>query len=159
VVITVALGQPDDGRLRHELMQRLGIATDVDSRMAATRIGGRIWFGATAPRGGDVDRLLQGMEDVLHALRRDGLTQQEIDNAVGLLRAQELRPAGDSLGLARQLALFEVYVHDATFLPRELELLQAVTPAEVLAFVRKHMTDANRIDFFGNPAPEPTKPE
>ncbi|MGE5047710.1 MAG: M16 family metallopeptidase [Deltaproteobacteria bacterium] len=149
-VLTVILGAGDNARLRRDLIRGVGVAGEVDSRQAATRLGGRIWLAATAHEDGDIDRLEQALKHELETLRQDGVTQQEVDDAVKLLRTAELREARSAVERARQLALFEVRAHDGDFLTRELEQLRAVTPESVLAFIREHMTDANRIDLLGD---------
>jgi zinc protease len=127
-------------RLGVRIRQKDGLSYGVTSRFSASALDRRASFGITAicnPK--NIDRLRQDVQEELDRLLRDGVTQEELDNArQGYLQARKVARSTDT-ALAGQLATLR---YEGRTMARQAELekkIAALTPEQIVAAWRKHI--------------------
>jgi len=135
-------------RLGVRIRQKDGLSYGVTSRFSASALDRRASFGITAicnPK--NIDRLGQDVQEELARLLRDGVTQEELDNArQGYLQARKVARSTDTALaglLSNQRYQGRTMAHEA-----ELEKkIEALTPGQIAAALRKHI-DPKKLVIF-----------
>jgi len=127
-------------RLGVRIRQKDGLSYGVTSRFSASALDQRASFGITAicnPK--NIDRLRQDVQEELDRLLRDGVTQQELDNArQGYLQARKVARSTDT-ALAGQLTTLR---YEGRTMARQAQLekkIEALTPEQIVTALRKHI--------------------
>jgi zinc protease len=92
------------------------------------------------------------MSDVLHNIRRDGVTSEELDRAKAQLRARLIFDNDSITNIAHQLGYFET-VGSVDLFTGLRPRIEAVTVEEVADVVRSLLTDSNRTVAWFDPVP------
>jgi zinc protease len=135
-------------RLGVRIRQKDGLSYGVTSRFSASALDRRASFGITAicnPK--NIDRLGQDVQEELARLLREGVTQEELDNArQGYLQARKVARSTDAALaglLSNQRYQGRTMAHEA-----ELEKkIEALTPGQIAAALRKHI-DPKKLVIF-----------
>jgi zinc protease len=149
-VVAAVLEEGRSSRLYKSLVGQ-GLASKVATNAFSNALGGGFSISLTGLEGSQPEDLQQALQSQLDKLRGDPPSQEEIDVAVRKLVTNRLRYVEPLGARADRFVLYELYTGDAGFLPRELALLRAVTPAAAQAFVRERLPDAARIELSTRP--------
>jgi zinc protease len=157
-------------RLYQTLVVDKKLASDVSASQDSNQLSGIATIGATAATGKTIAELESALANAVATLEKSGPTALELERAkrsilVSTLKSLELLngPGGES-GRAGLLQRFQHYTGDAGYLPRWVEQIDKVTPADVQRVLREHLAPDKRITVVTQPkpkAPVPTgaKPE
>ena len=112
---------------------------------AQQRRGPALFGVAGVPRPGvKVEDLEKGIDDEIEAIKKDGVTQAELDK----VRTQFLRGAiqtrGSVLGLANQIGTATIWYNDPNLINTAYEKLTAVTAEQVKQVAQKYLVPAHR---------------
>lgn len=146
VALTVGaniLGGLSSSRLDNILVRDEKIAVGVSAGNFSFQRVGLLNVGATAAPGVDPAAVEARMNEVIDRFIAEGPTEDEVRRAAtqevaGTIRG--LEQVGGFGGKAVTLASGEVFVGDADFYARQLEILATLTPAEVQAAMQQWMT-------------------
>lgn len=146
VALTVGasiLGGLSSSRLDNKLVRDEKIAVGVSAGNYSWQRIGLIEVGATAAPGVDTATVETRLNEIIAEFIEQGPTEDEVRRAAtqdvaGTIRG--LEQVGGFGGKAVTLASGQVYVGDADFYAKQLEILATLTPAEVQAAMKKWMT-------------------
>ncbi len=116
----------------------------------ALGIGGWFQVSVTAAHGHTIDELAPVVQQILDDVKKNGVTLDEIERARRNLIADKLRSVeriGGFGGKADLLNLYQTFLGDPGYLPRDLARYRAVTPEAVKAFANKYLADDRRIEL------------
>jgi zinc protease len=127
-------------RLGVRIRQKDGLSYGVTSRFSASALDRRASFGITAicnPK--NIDHLRQDVQEELERLLRDGVTQEELDNArQGYLQARKVARSTDT-ALASLLSNLQYQGRTMTHEAELEKKIEALTPNQIAAAYRKHI--------------------
>lgn len=149
-------------RLYQKLVVEKKLASDVSASQDSNQLSGIVTIGATAATGKTVPELERALGEALSALEKSGPTAVELDRAkrgilLSTLKSLELLngPGGES-GRAGLLQRFAHYTGDPGYLPRWVEQIEKVTPADVQRVLREHLSADKRVTVVTEPKPAAT---
>lgn len=147
-------------RLYQTLVVDKKLASDVSASQDSNQLSGITTIGATAATGKTVAELESALGEAVAALEKSGPTALELERAkrsilVATLKSLELlNGGGGESGRAGLLQRFQHYTGDAGYLPRWVEQIDKVTPADVQRVLREHISPAKRITVVTQPKPK-----
>lgn len=151
-------------RLYQTLVVQKKLASDVSASQDSNQLAGITTIGATVATGKSLAELETALAEALTALEKSGPTAAELDRAkrrilVSTLQSLEILngPGGES-GRAGLLQRFAHYTGDPGYLPRWVEQIQKVAPADVQRVLREHLSADKRVTVVTQPrakAPPP----
>jgi predicted Zn-dependent peptidase len=97
------------------------------------------------PRPGvKIEDLEKSIEDEIDAVKKDGITQQELEKVRTQLLRQAIQTRSSMLFLANQIGSATVFYNDPNLINTAYEKLIAVTPEQVKAAAQKYLVPAHR---------------
>jgi zinc protease len=148
-------------RLYQTLIVDKKLASEVSANQDSNQLAGIVTLGATAATGKTVAELETALNDALGKLEKDGPTPVELERAkrsilLSTLKSLELLngPGGET-GRAGLLQRFAHYTGDPGYLPKWVEQIEKVTPADVQRVLREHLSAAKRVTVVTQPRPKP----
>jgi zinc protease len=160
-------------RLYQTLVVEKKLASDVSASQDSNQLSGITNVGATVATGKSLSELEAALAEALATLAKTGPSAAELERAkrrilVSTLQSLEILngPGGES-GRAGLLQRFAHYTGDAGYLPRWVEQIEKVTPADVQRVLREHLSADKRVTIVTQPrakapptpAPASAKPE
>ena len=142
------LGEGRTSRLYRSLVFEKKIASQVNTGSIVTRIAGILIVDAVASSGHTADELLPAVQAILDDVKKNGVTEAELERAKRKLLAGKLREVeriGGFGGKADLLNAYQMYAGDPGFLPKDLARYRAVTTEDVKAFANKYLPDDHRL--------------
>jgi zinc protease len=142
-------------RLYQELVQKRQIASDVSADNDSHLLGGIFGIEATVKDGHTTGELAPIIEQLLDAVRKNGVTDDEVDRAKRVILAGKLRGLeriGGFGGKADLLNHYEMYQGDPGYLGKDLARYRAVTADAVKAFANKYLLLDRRVILDIQPA-------
>ena len=139
---TEVLGGGKTSRLYQKLVDELQIATSATSSIEEHELMSFYSVTVDAKEDADLDRVQSEMENVISAFLLKGPTVKELDRAKNSIKAGVIRgleKVGGFGGQAVTLAQGELYAGDPAFIEKQLDWLDAATPADVLRAARDVM--------------------
>lgn len=133
-------------RLHRVLVEEREIASSIES--ASGFPGARypnlfVFFASPrAPHG--TAELETALLEELERLRREPVSDREIEKAKNIYRAQILREMSSNEGFASLLSYFEIIAGDFRYLSRQLEEMEKVTPADIRRVAGAYFVEKNR---------------
>jgi len=107
---------------------------------------------AVARPGVKIDDVEKAIDDEIESVKKDGVTQQELDKVrTQLLRAQ-IQTRSNVLFLANQIGTATVYYNDPNLINTAYEKLSAVTTDQVKQVAQKYLVPAHRSVVITAPA-------
>jgi len=94
--------------------------------------------------------MLPVVEQIVDEVKKNGVTDAEVERARRNIIANRLRTVeriGGFGGKADLLDLYETFLGDPGYLPRDIARYRAVTPAAVQAFANKYLLDGKRVEL------------
>ena len=128
------LGGGQDSRLYQRLVYRDQIATSAEAAVQTNEIGGQLQIVATAPPGGDLDKIERAVNEEVNRLLREGPTPEElrrIKTSTYAAMVQALDKVGGGEGQAGLLAANETYHGNAAHYKIELAWQREATADQV----------------------------
>ena len=157
-VLSSILSGGRSGRFYQHLVHDKQLALNA-AAFAATRRGPGLFNVAALPRPGvKMEDLEKALDEEIEAIKKDGVTQQELDK----VRTQYLRTAiqtrVSTLGIANQLGTVTVFYNDPNLINTAYEKLISVTAEQVKQAAQKYLVPAHRtivitLPGAGNAAP------
>lgn len=114
-----------------------------------------ILFYAQSTPNTDLTTLGQALGREIERLKQEPVSQEELERAQNQLQASLLRSLDSNQGMAESLAAYEVKTGDWRYLFQQLEMVAAVTPADIQRVARQTFTAENRTIGRILPADDP----
>ncbi|HEX8844055.1 MAG TPA: pitrilysin family protein [Pyrinomonadaceae bacterium] len=141
-------------RLYRRLVYEKQIAQDVNAFNQSTLLGSILTIQATAKPGVKPEDLEKAIDEELDAVRKEGVTQDQVDRARNLIQTQIVRgleTLGGFGGVADRLNQYNHYLGDPDYLARDLERYEKATPASVQKIAREKLSSSTRAVVYGVP--------
>src|SRR3954462_2591542 len=161
------LGGGTSSRLYKKLVYEQQIAQSVSALQYSLMLGSLFEIPVTARPGHTVDELQRALDAELEAFRRDGPQDAEVErarNSIETRMVAQLENLGGFGGVADRLNMYNHFLHDPGYLPKDAERHRAVTPASVKTFAGQQLRNDARAIVHAIPgeqdlgAPVPTPP-
>jgi len=147
-MLSFILADGKTSRLYRSLVFEKKLASEVDAVSVGTRIAGYFSVDAVATSGHTAEELLPAVQAVLDDVRRNGVTEAELDRVKRKVTAAKLRAVeriGGFGGKADMLNAYEMYTGDPGYLPKDLQRYRAVTREQVKEFANRYLLDDRRL--------------
>jgi len=142
------LGEGKSSRLYRKLVYEKQIAQSVDCEINSLKLASVFGCDVTARPGTTVEQLQAAFDEELDTLRRTGPTEAELDGA----RNQQLsrligglQRLGGFGGIADRMDLYNFYLNDPGYLPKDIKRYQAVTVASITSFAQSSLGNNQRV--------------
>ncbi|MFB3926168.1 MAG: M16 family metallopeptidase, partial [Syntrophales bacterium] len=145
-VIEVLLSRGRTSRLYSTLVERKGLAESVETAngFPGSRYANLFAIFA-APRS---PHTAQELESEIYAeiekLKKEPVTRTELDKVKNQIRMDYLRDLDSNLGMAGKLSYYESVAGDYRYMIRHTEIIEKITPEDVMAAARKYLNRENR---------------
>src|SRR6185295_2472077 len=149
------LGDGRTCRLYKRLVLEKKLAAGVDAANTTTRIAGIFNVDVVANAGFTNEQLLPEVQAILDDVKKNGVTEAELERAkrkVTAARLREVERIGGFGGKADLLNAYEMNAGDPGFLPKDLARYRAVTAQQVKDFANAYLPDDHRLIQFVVPA-------
>ncbi|HZN93320.1 MAG TPA: pitrilysin family protein [Myxococcales bacterium] len=147
-ILQLILGEGRTSRLYRSLVFEKKIASGAYAVNYTTRIAGWFQLDAIANSGHTNEELLPAVQAILDDVKKNGVTEVELERAKRKMVASRLRMVeriGGFGGKADLLNAYQMYAGDPGFLPKDLARYRAVTTEDVKAFANKYLPDDHRL--------------
>lgn len=112
---------------------------------AQARRGPGLFNVVAIPRPGvKLEDVEKALDDEIEAVKKDGVTQQEIDKVHTQLLRQSIQTRGSALRLANQIGTDTIFYNDPNLINTMYDKLSAVTAEQVKQAAQKYLVDAHR---------------
>ncbi|HEX8440166.1 M16 family metallopeptidase, partial [Archangium sp.] len=156
-VLANALGTGKSSRLYKRLVLEKGLATSVSASQQSLGAQSVFSLEAVARPGISSDALVKELDAVLDEVRRDGISQQDLNRARTRFETQMLaglQSVGGFGGKADVLQSYNHYVNDPGYLDEDLARYDAVTTDSVRDFARQYLKPDARVVLHAVPTPK-----
>ncbi|HEY7406291.1 MAG TPA: pitrilysin family protein [Candidatus Angelobacter sp.] len=120
---------------------------------AQNRRGPGLFNVVALPRPGvKMDELEKALDDEIEAVKKDGITQQELDKVRTQFLRQAIQTRGSVLFLANQIGTLTVFYNDPNLINTAYDKLMAVTADQVKQAAQKYLVPAHRSVVITMPA-------
>lgn len=127
-------------RLYKRLVRELELASEVRVFVTPFADPGLVEFYASGREGVTAEQLLEVLSDELEALRRDGVTQSELNRAQARFELGLLHSLETADGKANTIGFYDCLLQAPAAAFDRLVASSGVSPDEVLAFSRRYLT-------------------
>jgi zinc protease len=164
-IASTVLGGGKSSRLYKKLVYEQQIAQAVTVQQNSLMLGSVFSIEATARPGHTAEELEKSIDAELATFRQSGPQQSEVDRARNVIETrmvQGLENLGGFGGVADRLNMYNHYLGDPGYLPKDIQRYRDVTPASVKTFVDEQLPPNARVVVYGEPgtpdlgAPVPT---
>jgi zinc protease len=142
-VLDNILSRGKSSRLYKSLVYQNQIAQSVSARQSGSEIAGTFDIQVTAKPGHNLTEMEDSVNQILSGVLKNGVTQQEIDNALTSVEVQIVNSAATVLGKANTLSAYYSYTGDPNNINKQMDLFKGITPDEVLKVAKKYLTQPN----------------
>jgi zinc protease len=145
----------ESSRLYQSLVRTQQIAQQADLDLELNTEGGRLTLLAIGSDKGTSENLEKALLAELKKVQDEGVTAKELEKAKNQLisRAVRQRETNDGKAIAIERAV--AYLGDPKAVNREVQLLQAVTAADIQRVMKQYFKDNNRVVIYYNQAKQP----
>jgi zinc protease len=150
----ILLSQGRSSRLYQSLVYQQQVAQSANANADLKEDLGLFELTAIVAAGKKVEDAEKSLIAEVQKLQDAPVSSAELDKAKNQLITSELRQRETNLGKAQALGGAAVLRGDANHVNTELDLLQAVTAADVQRVAKKYFTDSNRYVFYYLPQPK-----
>jgi zinc protease len=91
-----------------------------------------------------IEDLEKAIDDEIEAVKKDGVTQQELDKVRTQLLRGAIQTRVSTLGLANQIGTATIFYNDPNLINTAYEKLTAVTAEQVKQAAQKYLVPAHR---------------
>lgn len=152
-LLSSILGGGQSSRLYRSLIREQQIAQQAYFDLELNRDGGRMSFFGIANEKGSSEKLEKAWLAELEKIQKDGVTEQELQKVKNSSVAAAIDRRETNDGRARLIEAAITYNGDAKAVNREVELVQAVTPADIRRVANQYMKANNRVVINYSQAP------
>lgn len=117
------------------------IASDVRGWVSTFRDPGLFELGYTARGGIEAERLEQLQDEVLAAVTRELVSDDELSRAKSRLELHEIEAIESNQGKAEQIGFYDTVLGDATEVFRRIEATRRVRPEDIRRVARRYLRD------------------
>lgn len=149
---SVIMSGGESSRLYQALIRDQQIAQQADMDLELNTEGGRISFVGIASEKGNSEGLQKAWLAELKKIQDGGVTAKELEKAKNGLIAGAIRSRETNDGRASLIERAIAYQGDAKAVNRDVQALQAVTPADIQRVMRQYFKDNNRVVITYNQA-------
>jgi zinc protease len=156
-VAASVLGGGRSSRLYKRLVYERQIAQRVVVQQYSLMLGSVFDIEVTARPGHTADEIEKAIDQELDAFRRDGPQPDEIARARNSIETRivlGLESLGGFGGVADRLNMYNHFLHDPGYLPKDLQRYQDVTAASVKSFATSQLTGHARVVIHAVPGPQ-----
>jgi zinc protease len=150
----IILSQGRSSRLYQTLVYQQQVAQSANANADLKEDAGLFQLTAIVAAGKKVEDAEKLLLAEVQKLQDAPVPSAELEKAKNQIITSELRQRETNLGKAQTLGEAAVLSGDANRVNTELELLQAVTAADVQRVAKKYFTDSNRYVFYYLPQPK-----
>lgn len=148
------LGGGKSSRLYRSLVYEKQIAQDVTVTNQSLLLGSVFELQATCKPGVKPEDLEKAINEEMAKLRQDGPSQAELDRARNVIvtrRVQGLERLGGFGGVADTLNMYNHYLGDPGYLPKDLERYNRATTADLKRVANQELKDSASVVVYGVP--------
>jgi zinc protease len=151
-LLTSILSTGQSSRFNQRLVRQEQAALQV-SGFTWERLGpGLVWIFGVANQGVDVDVVERLLDEEIDRVKREGVTQAELDRARNNFRATTLRGMQNAGGLAEQIQWANQYFGDPRASELRMNRLMQLTPEDLRRVANRYLTPENRAVVITVPA-------
>jgi zinc protease len=155
-LLAAVLGNREGSRLARALVREQAIASSATAFTFDLPKGSDLLVcDVTARPGVEAARLEQAVVTEVDRVRRDGVTQAELDRALAVFETEWVTGLQSAASRADKLSQYATYFGDAARVNGELDRYRALGPAEVAASARDLLHADNRASLVYVPRAEP----
>jgi zinc protease len=157
-ILSSILSNGRSSRLYQHLVHDKQLAINA-AAFAQARRGPGLFNVIAVPRPGvKIEDVEKALDDEIEAVKKDGVTQQEMDKVHTQLLRQAIQTRSSMLGIANQLGTATIFYNDPNLINTAYGKLIAVTPEQVKQAAQKYLVPAHRsvvitMPGAGNSAP------
>src|SRR5580765_3451847 len=143
-VLSSILSGGRSGRFYQHLVHDKQLALNVGGFAQARRGPGLFNIVALPRPGVKIEDLEKALDDEIEAIKKDGVTQQELDKVRTQLLRQAIQTRSSTLFLANQIGTATIFYNDPNLINTAYEKLTAVTAEQVKQAAQKYLVPAHR---------------
>ncbi len=145
-VIEALLSKGRTSRFHRSIVQGKQIAEDVSAAngMPAARYPNLFMVMGTPRSPHTADELEKAVYEEIDKLKKEPVKKQELEKIINQLRAEFIRELSSNSGLASRLSYYEIITGDYRYMTRYIEMIEKVTPKDIMAAAKKYLTEENR---------------
>ncbi len=158
-ILSSILSNGRSSRLYQHLVHDKQLALNAGA-FAQGRRGPGLFNVVALPRPGvKIEDVEKALDEEIEAIKKDGVTQQEMDKVHTQLLRQAIQTRSSALGLANQLGTATIFYNDPNLINTSYQKLTAVTAEQVKQAAQKYLVSAHRSVVITMPgAAGPTSP-
>jgi predicted Zn-dependent peptidase len=143
-VLSSILSGGRSGRFYQHLVHDKQLALNAGA-FAQPRRGPGLFNIVALPRPGvKIEDLEKALDEEIEAIKKDGVTQQEMDKVRTQFLRQAIQTRVSTLGIANQLGTATIFYNDPNLINTAYEKLTAVTAEQVKQAAQKYLVPAHR---------------
>lgn len=150
-MVAHVLGGGKSSRLYKKLVYELQIAQDVDTQRYPLKLGSEFYVQATCKPGITPEKLEQAINQQLAALRKDGPTAAEVEQARNSIQSSLVFRLERMGGVANLLNQYNQFLGDPGKLDWDLARYDAVNAESMRKFADASLTDNARVVLYAMP--------
>jgi predicted Zn-dependent peptidase len=145
-VIEALLSKGRTSRFHRSIVQGKQIAEDVSAAngMPAARYPNLFMVTGTPRNPHTAEELEQAVYEEIDKLKKEPVKKLELEKIINQLRAEFIRDLSSNSGLSSQLSYYEIITGDYRYMTRYVEMIEKVTPKDIMAAANKYFTEENR---------------
>jgi predicted Zn-dependent peptidase len=143
-VLANVLAGGRSSRFYDHLVRQKQLALNVVMFAQPRRGPGLVQVVAIPRPGVKVEDLQKAIDEEIDAVRKDGITPQELDKVRAQLLRQQVQTRGSSLFLANQIGTYTVYYNDPNLINTIYDKVSAVTAEQVKQAAQKYLVPEHR---------------
>jgi predicted Zn-dependent peptidase len=145
-VIEALLSKGRTSRFHRSIVQGKQIAEDVNAAngMPAARYPNLFTVMGTPRHPHTAEELEQAVYVEIEKLKKEPVKKQELEKIINQLRAEFIRDLSSNSGLASRLSYYEIITGDYRYMTRYIEMIEKVTPKDIMAAAKKYLVEENR---------------
>jgi predicted Zn-dependent peptidase len=157
-ILSSVLSNGRSSRLYQHLVHDKQLALNVGA-FAQARRGPGLFNVIALPRPGvKIEDVEKALDDEIEAIKKDGVTQEEMNKVHTQLLRQAIQTRSSMLGIANQLGTATIFYNDPNLINSAYEKLIAVTPEQVKLAAQKYLVPAHRSVVITMPGPGSAAP-
>jgi predicted Zn-dependent peptidase len=145
-VIEALLSKGRTSRFHRSIIQGKQLAEDASAAngMPAARFPNLFMVTGTPRHPHTAEELEQAVYEEIEKLKKEPVKKQELEKIINQLRAEFIRDLSSNSGLSSRLSYYEIITGDYRYLTRYIQMIEKVTPKDVMAVAKKYLTEENR---------------
>jgi zinc protease len=155
-LLAAVVGRGRSSRLVREVKERQRLAFEIGASSYTPKDPGIFSIYASFDPARQ-EEIVRAIQEEIDSWKTEPMRPQEIDKARRILLVDELRQLETVNGQASSYASGEFYAADPLYAERYLELLEKVTPEDLMAVARRYFAPENRTLVLLTPESEPAE--